>query len=78
MFISHADRDHLTGLLQFNQLNARSGFPVIYYPKDCGSFPALKEFTTKFDPQCIRYSMEPHYPRKQSSHQGRHYYQSHS
>ena len=50
VFISHADRDHLTGLLQFNQLNARPGFPVIYYPKDCGSFPALKDFTTKFDP----------------------------
>lgn len=25
VFISHADRDHLTGLLQFNQLNARPG-----------------------------------------------------
>ncbi|HEX6430501.1 MAG TPA: MBL fold metallo-hydrolase [Niastella sp.] len=50
VFISHADRDHLTGLLQFNQLNARPGFPVIYYPRDCGSFPALKDFTTKFDP----------------------------
>jgi len=50
VFISHADRDHLTGLLQFNQLNARPGFPIIYYPKDSGSFPALKEFSTKFDP----------------------------
>jgi ribonuclease Z len=50
VFISHADRDHLTGLLQFNQLNARPGFPVIYYPRDCGSFPALKDFTSKFDP----------------------------
>jgi len=50
VFISHADRDHLTGLLQFNQLNARPGFPVIYYPKDCASFPALKDFSTKFDP----------------------------
>ncbi|MFC4263852.1 MBL fold metallo-hydrolase [Ferruginibacter yonginensis] len=50
VFISHADRDHLTGLLQFNQLNAREGFPVIYYPKDCGSFPAIKDFSVKFDP----------------------------
>ena len=49
-FISHADRDHLTGLLQFNQLNARPGYPIIYYPKDSGSFPALKEFSIKFDP----------------------------
>ena len=34
VFISHADRDHLTGLMQLNQLNSRAGFPKIYYPKD--------------------------------------------
>ena len=28
VFISHADRDHLTGLLQFNQLNAREAPPL--------------------------------------------------
>jgi ribonuclease Z len=50
VFISHADRDHLTGLVQFNQLNARPGFPIIHYPKDAGSFPALQDFLTKFDP----------------------------
>ena len=50
VFISHADRDHLTGLLQLNQLNARKGFPKIYYPADCGTFPALKAFQLKFDP----------------------------
>ena len=50
VFISHADRDHLTGLLQFNQLNARPGYPIIYYPKDAGSFPRLEEFSKKFDP----------------------------
>lgn len=49
-FISHADRDHLSGLVQFNQLNAREGFPIIYYPADSGSFPALDNFTSKFDP----------------------------
>lgn len=48
--ISHADRDHLAGLLQFNQLNARPGFPVMYYPKHSGSFPALEAFSKKFDP----------------------------
>jgi ribonuclease Z len=48
-FISHADRDHLTGLLQFLQLNGRPGL-TIYYPKDSGSFPALAEFAAKFDP----------------------------
>ena len=50
VFITHPDRDHLTGLLQFNQLNARPSLKI-YYPKDCGSFPALAEFSSKFDPQ---------------------------
>ncbi|MFT3824015.1 MAG: MBL fold metallo-hydrolase [Chitinophagaceae bacterium] len=50
VFISHADRDHLTGLLQFNQLNARPGFPVIHFPKDSGSFTAIETFSKKFDP----------------------------
>ncbi|GAB5528188.1 MAG: ribonuclease Z [Roseivirga sp.] len=50
-FISHADRDHLAGLLAFNQLNARPGAPNIHYPKDCGSFRALEAFSKKFDPQ---------------------------
>lgn len=50
VFISHADRDHLAGLLQFMQLNARDGFPKIYYPKDSGSFPALAAFSKAFDP----------------------------
>jgi len=49
-FISHADRDHLTGLLQFNQLNSREGYPVISYPRDSRSFPAMHEFFTRFDP----------------------------
>ena len=48
-FMSHADRDHLTGLLQFNQLNGREGL-TISYPKDAGSFPAIANFTAKFDP----------------------------
>jgi ribonuclease Z len=50
VFISHADRDHLTGLFQFNQLNARKGFPIIHYPADSGSFPAIQQFTQRFDP----------------------------
>ena len=51
VFVTHADRDHLCGLLQLHQLNARDGRPSIYYPKDCGSFPALRDFVEKFDPQ---------------------------
>ncbi|MES2773141.1 MAG: RNAse Z [Bacteroidota bacterium] len=50
VFISHADRDHLTGLHQLNQLNARNGFPVIHFPKDSGSFPAIEAFSKAFDP----------------------------
>lgn len=50
VFISHADRDHLTGLLQLNQLNAREGQPVICYPRDSKSFPAMEEFSRRFDP----------------------------
>jgi len=50
VFISHADRDHLSGLLQFNQLNARPGFPIIHYPIDSYSFKAMENFSEKFDP----------------------------
>jgi ribonuclease Z len=50
VFISHADRDHLTGLLQLNQLNAREGFPKIFFPFNSGSFPAIESFSKKFDP----------------------------
>lgn len=49
VFISHADRDHLAGLLQFLQLNGRPEL-TIHYPKDCGSFPSLAEFSRRFDP----------------------------
>jgi ribonuclease Z len=50
VFLSHADRDHVAGLLQFNQLNARRGLKI-YYPRDCGSFSAIADFSAKFDPQ---------------------------
>lgn len=52
VFITHADRDHMTGLLQLVQLRPRPDDPPpIHYPKDCGSFPALADFSRKFDPQ---------------------------
>ncbi len=50
IFISHADRDHLTGLLQFNQLNNRVDYPKLFYPFDSRSFPALNTFSGNFDP----------------------------
>jgi len=51
VFISHADRDHLTGLLQLNQLNARPGYPKIFYPKDSRSILTFEAFSKKFDKQ---------------------------
>ncbi|HTB83959.1 MAG TPA: MBL fold metallo-hydrolase [Candidatus Sulfotelmatobacter sp.] len=48
--ITHPDRDHVTGILQLQQLNAQNGVPEIFYPADCGSFPALAEFCRNFDP----------------------------
>ena len=48
--ISHADRDHLAGLPQFLQVNVRDpGLPIVLYPRDCGSFPALETFLHRFD-----------------------------
>ncbi len=49
IFISHADRDHLGGIFQYNQLFAHRK-PNIYYPKDSGSFPFIQNFTSQFDP----------------------------
>lgn len=62
VFISHADRDHITGLLQFNQLNAREGYPIIHYPASCGSFAPLAEFLNRFDPQSIGTKWHPIWP----------------
>ncbi|MBV8253601.1 MAG: RNAse Z [Chitinophaga sp.] len=59
VFISHADRDHLTGLLQLNQLNAREGFPIIYYPRDSRSFPAMADFLQRFDPHTSGIQWKP-------------------
>lgn len=51
VFLSHADRDHLGSLIQFYQTVAQSqNPPTFYYPKDSGSFPALRDFLEKFDP----------------------------
>lgn len=50
VFLSHAHRDHLTGLPQLVQLNASTGSLVLHYPKDSGSFPAMAEFLAQFDP----------------------------
>lgn len=41
--------NHVTGLLQMNQLNAGSGIERLLYPSDSGSFPALRDFCGRFD-----------------------------
>lgn len=58
VFISHADRDHLTGLTQFQQLNGRPGLHI-HYPADAGSFPALAEFLARFDPHVTGTNWHP-------------------
>ncbi len=51
VFISHADRDHMSSLMAFRQMHARTdGFPKIYYPKDSHSFEYLRDFSEKFAP----------------------------
>lgn len=49
LFVSHADRDHVAGLLAFQQLYGGPHL-TIHYPKDSGSFPALARFCRDFDP----------------------------
>ena len=49
IFLSHADRDHLTGLLRLNELIVRDGLPKLYFPGDAGSFSALEIFSKQFD-----------------------------
>lgn len=51
IFISHADRDHLSSLIALRQMHAcPDGFPKIYYPKDARSFEYLKGFSERFAP----------------------------
>lgn len=49
VFLSHADRDHVTGLLRLNELNARDGFPIVHFPADSGSIRVLEAFSKQFD-----------------------------
>ncbi|RAJ10697.1 ribonuclease Z [Chitinophaga skermanii] len=62
VLLSHPDRDHLTGLLQLNQLNARPGYPVMYYPRDSQSFPALEQFSKQFDAHVSQTVWQPVVP----------------
>lgn len=48
--ISHSDRDHVTGLLQMQQLNARHNGLEVLYPADSGAMPKLARFCAEFDP----------------------------
>jgi ribonuclease Z len=47
--ISHADRDHIFGLLQLNHHNARHNLESVMYPSDARSIDRLREFAWRFD-----------------------------
>jgi ribonuclease Z len=47
--ISHADRDHIFGLLQLNHHNARHNLESVLYPSDARSVDRLREFAWRFD-----------------------------
>lgn len=48
--LSHSDRDHLTGLLQLQQLHARHNGLRVLYPADSRGIPLLADFCRRFDP----------------------------
>ena len=48
--LSHSDRDHVTGLLQLQQLHARHNGLRVLYPADSRGIPLLAEFCARFDP----------------------------
>jgi len=49
--ISHSDRDHVTGLLQLQQVVARHNVGLeVLYPADSTGVPRLAEFCRQFDP----------------------------
>ena len=48
--LSHSDRDHVTGLLQLQQLHARHNGLRVLYPADSRGIPMLAEFCRRFDP----------------------------
>jgi ribonuclease Z len=59
VFLSHADRDHISGLLQLVQLNGCADAPQVFYPSGSGSFPPLEEFSKAFDPLVQRPTWTP-------------------
>ena len=48
--LSHSDRDHVTGLLQLQQLHARHNGLRVLYPADSRGIPLFAEFCSRFDP----------------------------
>ncbi len=47
--VSHADRDHIFGLLQLNHHNAKHNLESVFYPSDARSIDRLREFAWRFD-----------------------------
>ncbi|RYG16693.1 RNAse Z [bacterium] len=48
--LTHSDRDHVTGLLQLQQLHVRHNGLRVLYPADSRGIPLLADFCRRFDP----------------------------
>lgn len=59
VFVSHAHRDHLSGLQQTVQLGALQSAPVVYYPRDSQSFVHLSAFAHRFDDHAAAVEWKP-------------------
>jgi ribonuclease Z len=59
VFVSHAHRDHLSGLQQTVQMGALVNAPTVYFPKDSESFVHLGNFASQFDAHAALVKWQP-------------------
>jgi ribonuclease Z len=51
--MSHADRDHVYGLMQVNHHCAHRGLEALFYPREAGFFKGMREACYKFDRETV-------------------------
>lgn len=51
--MSHADRDHVYGLMQVNHHCARKGLEELFYPEASGFFKGMREACYRFDRETV-------------------------
>jgi len=51
--MSHADRDHVYGLMQVNHHCAHRGLEGLFYPREAGFFKGMREACYKFDRETV-------------------------